>query len=106
VSRHKHADLIIAWANGANIQLFSREGKWVDIDPAWSLNTTYRVKPEPVPDVQRYARVILRGASPDIAVSCKDNWNLTGKPSYTMDCNCVFTFDGETKQLKHVEIVK
>ena len=49
---HKHKDLIIAWANGAEIQYktLSKEknNEWEDIwAPLWSENTEYRVKPGP-----------------------------------------------------------
>jgi hypothetical protein len=46
--RHKHADLIHAWADGAKIQYFS--GRWFyDPQPLWLENTKYRVKPRPKP---------------------------------------------------------
>lgn len=49
VNRHKHADLIIAWANGAKIQ-FEDNGFWTDTDsPCWIKTFNYRIKPEPVP---------------------------------------------------------
>ena len=46
---HKHKDVIIAWANGAQIQ-YQTEGSetWDDIkEPAWTEYAQYRVKPEP-----------------------------------------------------------
>lgn len=51
--RHKHADVIIAWANGADVQVWRRAQKdrgnptWVD-DPApmWLREYSYRVKPK------------------------------------------------------------
>ena len=49
--RHIHADLIIAWANGATIQ-YKRNatGKWIDVDsnPLWSNWTEYRIKPKSI----------------------------------------------------------
>ena len=46
--RHKHADEIIAWANGAEIQLYHTDTeKWVDAPtPLW-FDCEYRIKPEP-----------------------------------------------------------
>lgn len=46
---HKHALLIKAWADGAEIQWYWG-GKWVDVVyPGWSENRAYRIKPsEPV----------------------------------------------------------
>lgn len=47
-NRHIHADLIIAWANGASIQMELYD--WTDIDaPTWQKNIQYRIKPEPKP---------------------------------------------------------
>ncbi len=46
--RHKHADLISQWANGAAIQ-FQIGESWVDLDGdhiAWNENTNYRVRPK------------------------------------------------------------
>jgi hypothetical protein len=48
-NRHKHADLIIAWANGAKIQSSGKltPDVWHDIDsPTWWDGINYRVKPE------------------------------------------------------------
>lgn len=54
--RHKHAVEIIAWAGGAEIQLYQiGMGKWIDtLDPSWLEVTQYRVKPKPKPDVVEY----------------------------------------------------
>ena len=47
--RHKHADVIIAWANGAEIEaLSSADRGWlVTRNPTWSEDVEYRVKPPP-----------------------------------------------------------
>lgn len=44
--RHTHADLIIAWANGAQIQYYRKEdGEWLDVAyPNWSPYCRYRIK--------------------------------------------------------------
>jgi hypothetical protein len=47
MDKHKHCDLIIAWANGAVIQ-FSRYSTWVDCasnSPSWNIDINYRIKP-------------------------------------------------------------
>lgn len=51
--RHKHADLIIAWANGARIQYL--DGKfWCEIDsPNWDESTEYRVRPRSTKELQQ-----------------------------------------------------
>ena len=48
MTRHIHADCIIAWANGAEIQVWSdREQQWMDMEctPCWGHWCRYRVKP-------------------------------------------------------------
>jgi hypothetical protein len=45
---HKHAEIIKAWADGAEIQwrdIF--DGKWFDVgSPTWKEDIEYRIKPE------------------------------------------------------------
>lgn len=95
---HIHRDVIRAWADGAQIQSkFSNKG-WLDItdNPQWYIDTIYRVKPEPKPD-----SILLRRIELD-----------SGKyvNSYSYDCkagpNVKYIFDGETNQLKSVELIK
>jgi len=44
---HKHRDLIIAWANGEDIQYSFKGSEWEDTDsPCWETNSEYRIKPE------------------------------------------------------------
>ena len=92
--RHKHADLIIEWANGAQIQYYDiTMHRWEDdANPKWREETNFRVKPEPKPDVEfRYtvnSRFLLQGC---------DSWE---KP------NLKLTFDGETGELKAAEVLK
>lgn len=44
---HKHAEVIKAWADGAEIQYYSTSQKdWRDTSqPSWSSNYDYRIKP-------------------------------------------------------------
>lgn len=44
---HVHADLIKAWADGAEIQYRNRRGEWEDVGPvvSWLNNSDYRIKP-------------------------------------------------------------
>lgn len=47
--RHKHADLIHAWAEGAEIQKFCGDGWYNDSDtPEWFEDCEYRIKPRTV----------------------------------------------------------
>ena len=54
---HPHRDLIIAWANGAEIECGGYDGaQWALVPvPAWVPNLLYRIKPQPRPDLVRYA---------------------------------------------------
>lgn len=45
--RHKHADLIHAWAEGAEIQVEGSWG-WEDTTPTWHPSNDYRIKPKTV----------------------------------------------------------
>lgn len=48
---HKHAELIKAWADGAEIQYKSNAlGKWINSkSPMWGETAKYRIKPQPTP---------------------------------------------------------
>ena len=49
--RHKHADFIHKWADGAEIQYYDAiMCRWADDkNPKWDEETKFRVKPEPKP---------------------------------------------------------
>jgi len=103
--KHKHYDLIVAWANGAEIEIkLQGESVWTgyhkDTYPSWCLSHEYRVKPKP--PVVRYA------VAPRPAV---DGLNKNGFQSFLLQYtsiqtpldNVKFTFDGETGVLLSVE---
>lgn len=50
MTRHKHADVIIAWAEGKEIQIFHSNFGWIAPfpynQPEWDLNREYRIKPD------------------------------------------------------------
>lgn len=62
--RHKHADVIIAWANGKDIQVRHRvTGEWLDLtvsSPSFN-DEEYRVKPKVV--IQRGRVALMRDGS-------------------------------------------
>lgn len=41
---HKHADLIHAWADGAEIEYQTEYGAWLPTDPIWDESRKYRIK--------------------------------------------------------------
>ena len=46
---HKHAALIKAWADGAEIQVKDSGARWLDMSkPTWREWNTYRIKPKTI----------------------------------------------------------
>ena len=97
---HKHAALIKAWADGAEIEYWGvYDNRWFDATcPAWDPDIQYRIKPEPKPDVVMYA-FVGRTIAKQLRVlhlierSCgPDKLRLT--------------FDGETGKLKKAEVLE
>lgn len=95
---HKHAELIKAWADGAEIQWYdnsTREHRWFDCAPnrpSWCEKVLFRVKPEPKPDVVRWV------------------WATTGIgeasfADFEKSPNLKLTIDGETGKLKSAEVL-
>lgn len=90
----KHKELIIAWANGAQIQIQDAQGWWWDIGrPVWDVDSEYRIKPEPEPDIVRFICVRARKAG------------VISAAKFHTD-NLKLTFDGETGALKSAEVIK
>lgn len=100
---HKHADLIKAWADGAEIQyLHAGSSEWETITHLnWSGDGDYRIKPEP---------------KPDYVEKCSLHMNLSwryGQPPehlkhahhYVEVGEFKLTFDGETGKLKAAEVI-
>jgi hypothetical protein len=95
---HVHAELIKAWADGAEIQAKS-DNVWLDCRmPDWWPDAQYRIKPELKPDVVFYARILLPyfDAPPRV--------DGLGMAQGTLD-NLKFVFDGTTGRLKSSEVI-
>ena len=91
--KHKHAELIKKWADGALIEqkIYT---EWVACDkPTWDVNSIYRVRQE----------------SQDFAVSANVIFEQTSsgylKFSIYGDHNVDFIFDGNSKKLKAVNLL-
>ena len=89
--KHKHAEVIKAWADGASIEFKSKNGWQLCNDPGWYDDYEYRVKTTPKPDI-----VTLFFA--------KKDW-LPGAPN-SLAANLKLTFDGETGKLKAAEVIE
>ena len=101
--KHKHAELIIAWANGARIQIKDKQTGWEDLcsTPSWRNDFEYRIKPEPKPDVVVYSRVVGK-----FLIGCDgiEIQQLILRP-YADNSNIKYTFDGEWGILKSAEVL-
>jgi hypothetical protein len=95
--RHRHADLIHAWAEGAEIEIYrSYKNMWEPhFCPTWGLSRDYRIKPTPKPDVVWYARPGSDGY-----------WSASMNTKRIPGFNLKLTFDGETGELKSAEVLK
>jgi hypothetical protein len=89
--KHKQYEAIMAWANGAAIEIKEIEhGTWRDIEnPAWYEDMEYRIKPTPQPDfVHEVLIVCSMSAGPLLYAASR------------LEANCALVFDGETRKLK------
>ena len=101
VMKHKHAELIHAWADGAQIQWRDPKDdeRWSDIRiPNWLEDCEYRIKPEPKPDVVKY---LIRGL-----ISHSSWLEFDNQTGHEADGCIKITFDGETGKLKSAEVLK
>jgi len=93
--RHKHADLICAWAKGAQIEYFSDVmNNWRDVCSRvqWIDDVEYRIKPEPKPDVVVQFHAV--------------DYSVYSAMYFDRIPNLKLTFDGETGELKSAEVLK
>jgi hypothetical protein len=95
---HKHAEIIKAWADGAEIEFFEH-GKWnTKKHDFWSERYEYRIKPEPKPD--RYKSYLA------FEGHIYEEGDRHPFPSGCVYPNLQLTFDGETGRLKSAEVLK
>ena len=101
--KHKHAELIKAWADGAEIEFWSKGlEKWVaDLKPDWLTVCEYRVKPKPKPDVVLYAY-----SSDYYAYSSDYNGMTHIRLATKAEANLELIYDGDTLKLKGSQVIK
>ena len=105
--KHKHAELIKAWADGAIIQFYAKErDKWLDcLSPSWVIEVNYRIKPEPKPDVVYYVVAeINNNVFKRNIIDKNDCFSFLSKHKTTAD-NLKLSFDGETGKLMTAEVL-
>ena len=92
---HVHAELIKAWADGAEIQLKSC-GIWHDYSggdgPMWYPDHEYRIKPGVKPDRVKYYKDTI--------------WSVVDRYKPTKDSNLKLVFDANTGKLKTAEVIE
>ena len=101
--KHKHYDLIVAWAEGKQIQARPiGSSEWVDFcNPQWNGNySEYRIKPKP--DVVVYSRIMGKFKFTDAGIEIQQLivCELKDRP------NIKYTFDGDWGNLKSAEVLK
>lgn len=93
-TKHKHAEVIKAWADGGDIQVRSPHSMsaWVDSNqPAFAETFEYRVKPKEL--VVEKAQVVYSSV-----------WGLVTYAK-RVHSNVAFTFDPDTMKLIKVELI-
>ena len=97
--KHKHYDVIVAWAEGKTVQVLDESEKWSDVIvefPMFDKRGEYRIKPEEQKDFAVAARIEFKlGQAGDYLDFAK-----TGAH------NVEFVFDGETHELKALRRIK
>ena len=89
---HKHAELIKAWADGAEIEMLLSSG-WEKVSntPSWFNDRKYRIKPEP-----DYVEYLARFGGA---------WRIYYSSQTANFEQIKLTRDGETHKIKSVELV-
>jgi hypothetical protein len=99
---HKHADLIKAWADGAEIQFFDHvchAWQTCQATPQWEVTTSYRIKPEVQPDITK--AFLLEN-------HCFAGFRFTEEYEHARLPRQQWiraVFEGETGQIKSVEVL-
>ena len=93
---HKHAEVIKAWADGAEIQSRISNSGWVDCStPHWYEGSEYRVKPKDV--IKKYNVSLQEGNYFFVLIDTNN--------TFYHPYNLVLTFDGVSGHLKKAEVL-
>lgn len=96
MTRHKHAEIINAWANGETVQQFDNDKQqWYDCNPTvaplFAPTVQYRIKSKP--DVVRYVWATEKMGGGEVCFTEANGPNLK------------LVFDAETGKLKDAELL-
>jgi hypothetical protein len=100
--KHKHSEVLKAWADGIECQGWDHAKKdWYDITNMSSFDycDDARIKPEPKPDVELFATVLTYEDGYDCYIT-------SATPYYGNSSNLKIIFDGQTSKLKSAEVIK
>jgi hypothetical protein len=99
--KHKHYEVIIAYALGKEVQCYSEQTKqWIDAyRPSFLDHVQYRVKPEQKSDFEYKVSIFMSPNGPKYAPYISQ-WSPDETP------NLKVVFDGETRKLKSAEVIK
>ena len=105
MKQHKHAELIKAWADGAEIERKNYNGDWESCNDSmliWSPSNEYRIKPEPNPDFVGY----LLNWGNSKAQWCEFRVEQNNEDGEPIRPQLKLTFDGKTGEIKSAEVLK
>lgn len=97
---HKHAELIKAWADGAEIECRDCRVWYHTKDPRWQEDMEYRIKPKTKPDIEKF---FLLESNPILGLRLNE---ISGFQKQPHEDWIRIVFDGETAKMKSVEILK
>jgi hypothetical protein len=97
---HKHAELIKAWADGAEIECRDCRVWYHAKDPRWQEDMEYRIKPKTKPDIEKF---FLLESNPILGLRLNE---ISGFQKQPHEDWIRIVFDGETAKMKSVEILK
>lgn len=101
---HKHAELIKAWADGAEIEVHTFRHGWEHCEhPNW-IDNEYRIKPEPKPDFVAVGILELDVFPLNLRKLASYHTEFRMSEHWEKD-NVRVTFDGETGKLKSAEVI-
>jgi hypothetical protein len=101
---HKHAELIKAWADGAEIEVKNLYGDWVtDETPNWTW-PEYRIKHEPKPDIEEITSVYVNLMYQHYPSGLHERHLMKSHYNFLADMKLIY--DGNTRELKSAEVLK
>ena len=103
LNKHKHADLIIQWALGHEIEVMTTLGQWATAhNPYWDDKAEYRIKKKVKQNIVGYANIDESITEDSIDGSICGRFSTTRLGTD----NLKVTYSGETGKLLSIEIIE